>query len=327
MAKVLENERLLIEVESRGSQLMRVFDKKNQREVLWNADPAFWPKHSPLLFPMIGASYNKKYRVDGVEYDMPNHGFAWTSEFEFFDDEEQKGSVVAGISGGGARVTAILRSSEESKQKYPYDFELTVVHRLCDNRIRVSWMVKNTGDSDMLYSIGAHPAFMMPDGKKTSDMYLAFCGKNVVCRQCDFEGEDGSCKNGECEGKMLPFYRIDSGSGCARCDEVKTLVLDADGSVKITEDFWNEDVYIFDHQELTSVSLCHGDKTPYVTIHSEGFPYFGIWTKPGAPFVCLEPWQGRCDRHGYTGELKDKEGIRVLAAGTWEEFSYEIEVV
>ena len=146
-------------------------------------------------------------------------------------------------------------------------------------------------------------------------MYLAFCG-----------GEKNS-EAGVNVCRHLPFYRIDGGSGCALCEDVKTLVLDEDGCVKITEDFWNEDVYIFDHQELTSVSLCHGDKTPYVTIYSEDFPYFGIWTKPGAPFVCLEPWQGRCDRHGYTGELKDKDGIRRLAAGAWEEFSYEIEVV
>lgn len=302
MKKVLENERLLLEIEARGSQLVRVFDKKNQREVLWNADPAFWPKHSPLLFPMIGASYKKKYRVNGVEYDMPNHGFAWTSEFEFLEKETEKCF--------GDEVFAVLCSSAETKEKYPYDFKLTVTHKLLGNRIRVAWRVENTGASDMFYSIGAHPAFMVPDGKKTSEMYLAFTGEK-----------------GNFSGKKLPFYRIDSGSGCALCDDVKLLSLDEEGSVKITEDFWNEDVYIFDHQELTSVSLCHNDKTPYVTIHSKGFPYFGIWTKPGAPFVCLEPWQGRCDRHGYQGELKDKEGIRVLAGGAWEEFSYEIEVV
>ena len=96
--------------------------------------------------------------------------------------------------------------------------------------------------------------------------------------------------------------------------------------MKITEDFWNEDVYIFDHQELDEVALYHEDKTPYVTIHSEGFPYFGVWTKPNAPFVCLEPWQGRCDVDGYTGELKDKDGIRKLEAGKAEEFSYIIEI-
>lgn len=325
MVKVLENERLLIEVEARGSQLVRVFDKKNQREVLWNADPAFWPKHSPLLFPMIGASYNKKYRVDGVEYDMPNHGFAWTSEFAFVEQEWEDSPVDrSGKSASGKfelddsraeKITAVLKSSEESKEKYPYDFELTVMHELSGNRIRVSWLVKNTGESDMLYSIGAHPAFMMPDGRKTSDMYLAFPGKKETCEQ------------GMSEGKTLPFYRIDSGSGCALCEDVKTLALDEDACVKITEDFWNEDVYIFDHQDLSEVSLCHGDKTPYVTIYSEGFPFFGVWAKPGAPFVCLEPWQGRCDRHGYTGELKDKDGIRVLAAGESEEFCYEIEVV
>lgn len=288
MARVLENERLLIEVEERGSQLVRIYDKRNDREVLWNADPTFWPKHSPLLFPMIGASFEKKYRVNGTEYDMPNHGFAWTSDFTFVDAEDG--------------LAAELDSSAESKEKYPYDFKVTVGHKLDGNKIIVSWKVENTGAEEMLYSIGAHPAFMMPEGKKTSDMYLAFPGK-----------------------KDLPFYRI-AKSGCALKDDVKTLLLDADSCVKITEDFWNEDVYIFDHQELSEVALYHEDKTPYVTIHSEGFPYFGVWTKPGAPFVCLEPWQGRCDREGYSGELKDKDGIRKLEAGKAEEFSYVIEI-
>ncbi|MBO5353939.1 MAG: aldose 1-epimerase family protein [Lachnospiraceae bacterium] len=288
MNKTLENERLLIEVAERGSELVRIYDKKNDREVLWTADPAFWPKHSPLLFPMIGASYEKKYRVDGKEYDMPNHGFAWTSDFTFVKEDGE--------------LAATFASSEESREKYPYDFKVTVGHKLEDNKITVSWKVENTGAGEMLYSIGAHPAFMMPEGMKTSDMYLAFPGK-----------------------KDLPFYRI-AKSGCALKDDVKTLALDEDSCVKITEDFWNEDVYIFDHQELDRVALCHGDKTPYVTIHSKGFPYFGVWTKPQAPFVCLEPWQGRCDRDGYTGELKDKDGIRKLAAGLSEEFSYIIEI-
>lgn len=288
MSRVLENERLLIEVEERGSQLVRIYDKKNNREVLWNGDPAFWPKHSPLLFPIIGACYKKTYRVNGTEYHMPNHGFAWTSDFTFVKE--------------GDELAAELASSEESKVLYPYDFKVTVEHRLAGNKIIVSWRVENTGAEEMLYSIGAHPAFMMPEGKKTSDMYLAFPGK-----------------------KELPFYRI-SEKSCAIKDVVKTLSPDEDSCVKITEDFWDDNVYIFDHQELDTVALYHGDKTPYVLLHSEGFPYFGVWTKPGAPFVCLEPWQGRCDTEGYTGEFKDKDGIRVLAAGKSEEFSYIIEI-
>lgn len=288
MGRTLENERLLIEVEERGSQLVRIYDKKKDREVLWNASPAFWPKHSPLLFPMIGASFEKKYRVHGKTYDMPNHGFAWTSDFTFLDSADG--------------LEAVLVSSEESRKNYPYDFKLTVKHQLKDNHVLVSWTVENTGCEEMLYSIGAHPAFWMPDGKKTSDMYLKFSEKNT-----------------------LMFYRI-AKSGCAVPEQVKTLSLDADSCVKITEDFWNEDVYIFEHQSLDEVSLCHEDKTPYVTLHSQGFPYFGIWTKPGAPFVCLEPWQGRCDRDGYTGELKDKDGIRKLAPGETERFCYRVEV-
>ena len=115
-------------------------------------------------------------------------------------------------------------------------------------------------------------------------------------------------------------------SGCAVKHKVETLALDEESCIKITENFWDRDAYIFDHQELSEVSLCHEDKTPYVTVRCKDFPYYGIWSKPGASFVCLEPWQGRCDVDGYTGELKDRDGIRKLAAGEEEEFSYIIEI-
>lgn len=289
MRKVLENDRLLIEVDERGSELVRVYDKKNKREVLWDGNPAVWPKHSPLLFPMVGQSYNNIYRYEGKEYEMPSHGFAWTSEFTFMKDEGE--------------IQAVLASSEESLARYPFPFRLTVTHTLSENRILVSWKVENTGEKAMLYNIGAHPAFLAPEGKKPSDLYLCFPGKEA-----------------------LQYFRIQAGgSNCALPEEVIWMPLE-DGCIKITDDFWDNGVYIFEKQGIEELSLLHEDKTPYVTVHCKDFPQVGIWTKPSAPFVCLEPWHGRCDNHGYEGELKNKSGILTLGAKESAEYSYVIEI-
>lgn len=257
--------------------------------MLWDGNPAVWPKHSPLLFPMVGSSYKNVYRNEGTEYEMPNHGFSWTSIFSFVKEDGE--------------LTAVLQETEESLKQYPWRFKLSVNHKLSGNRIIVSWKVENTDDKPMLYNIGAHPAFVMQQGVKYSDMYLHFTGK-----------------------QELDYYMIDDGkSGCAFPDDVKKLSLE-NGFLKMTENFWDKGVYIFDHQGIEEISLYDEKKQPYVNVYCKGFPYVGIWTKPGAPFVCLEPWQGRCDVFGYEGELKDKTGILNLAPGASAEFSYEIEI-
>lgn len=289
MNKTLENERLLIEVAERGSELVRIYDKQKKREMLWDADPAIWPKHSPLLFPMVGQSYNKVYRHEGKVYEMQNHGFSWTSKFDFIDSEQ-------GLS-------AVLKDSEESLSQYPFHFNLKVTHQLAGNKITVSWQVKNTGDTVMYYNIGAHPAFRMQPGKKSSDMYLTFPGKS-----------------------SLSYMLIQAGgSGCALTDTVYEMPLE-NSTIRVSEHFWDKDAYIFDHQNIEVLGLLDEEKAPYVTVYCKGFPNVGVWAKPNAPFICLEPWYGRCDNHGYEGELKDKTGVMTLAAGETQEFSYIIEI-
>lgn len=289
MNRTLENERLQIEVAERGSELVRIYDKEKNREVLWNGAPAIWPKHSPLLFPMVGQSYQKKYRQDGKEYGMENHGFAWTSTFRF--REEKDG------------LTAVLDADEETLRRYPFPFRLTVSHRLLDNRIKILWEVTNTGEGPMYYNIGAHPAFRMPQGVKNSEMYVSFPGK-----------------------EHLDYIRIQAGqSGCALTGQTYELPLEQ-SLVRVTEEFWNQDVYIFEHQGIEELGLLTPDRKPYVTVYCKGFPYCGIWAKPGAPFICLEPWHGRCDDYGFTGELKEKTGIMTLQPGKTDRFTYEIEI-
>lgn len=290
MKRTLENERLLIEVEKLGAQLVRVYDKEKQREVLWEGNPEFWGKHSPILFPMIGCCYNGVYCLDGQEYEMPSHGFAAKTDFDFVEAEGE--------------ITAVLKDSEESRKVYPFSFALTVNHKLSGNQVIVSWKVENTGDKTMYYSIGGHPGFMMQEGVDKTDMYLCFPGRTE-----------------------LPYILISQdGSKCANTEKVYTMPLDEDGCIKVTEHFWDNDAYIYEHQNIEKVALYNPDKTPYVTVHCGDFPYLGVWAKPNGPFICIEPWFGRCDDHGFMGELKDKTGICTLEAGKSQEYSYIIEI-
>ena len=144
----LENEELLITVESHGAQLSRIYDKKADREILWSADPAVWNRHSPILFPFIGKSVDGKYRYEGKEYNISSHGFARDMDFEpvLCDMDE---------------CTYVLKDTPGTMEKYPFHFELEITHRLKGRTIETSWKVTNLNGKEMLFMIGGHPAFQV----------------------------------------------------------------------------------------------------------------------------------------------------------------------
>lgn len=286
----LENQRLLITTVRRGAELVRIYDKEKDREVLWNGDPAVWNRCSPILFPLVGRCYGKEYRVDGKAYEAKPHGFARDMDFELLEN-----------SLGEDQVWYRLVSTEDTRKEYPFDFSLEAGFSLKENKIQVMWKVLNTGEKTMYFSIGGHPAFRTPEGMKQTQVYLGFEEK-----------------------KELPYINVELSSGCALCQEVKTLKLE-DGYARIKEDSFAQDAFIFENGVVQKVSLCREDKSPYVTLTCQGFPMIGIWSKSSdCPFICLEPWYGRCDNFGFTGEMKDKPGMISLEAGKEFHASYEI---
>ncbi len=285
----LENEKLLLKVNDQGGQLAGIYDKKNKREVIWCADPKIWNRHAPILFPFVGEIHNKEYLYNGTKYPMTAHGFARDAKFQFEGIVEN-------------RIVHSLSSTEETKVVYPFDFKLEVSHSIEDNKVIVEWKVANTGDKEMLFSIGAHPAFNVPavDGEEQKDYYLTFGNKD-----------------------KLDYIRISSEDGTALCDEIRTLTL-TEGTYQVGEHLFDDGVLIFEDTQLSEVGIAFPSKEQYINIKCEGFPYVGVWTKPNAPFICLEPWYGRCDDSGYTGELKDKTGVQRLAENKEFKVKYEI---
>ena len=131
-------------ISTKGAELKSVV--KDGKEYLWDGNPDIWSGQAPLLFPICGGLKDDKYRFEGKEYTLKKHGFARLSEFEIERKEE-------------ASITFILRSKEEIKKQYPFDFELRVTYTLLENKIDVAYSVKNVGSGDMYFSIGAHEGY------------------------------------------------------------------------------------------------------------------------------------------------------------------------
>ena len=289
---VLENEFLKVSVADAGAELSSVIDKESGLERVHDGNPKIWNRHAPILFPFVGKVVDGKYRIDGKEYEMKTqHGFARDKEFELVEADAN-------------HVVHKLLSDDNTRKIYPYEFELLVTHEFAKENPRVlnvKWEVKNNGSDKMHYFIGGHPAFttIEEDPKAKEEYYLEFPG-------CD----------------SIEYFGVDSGSGFATPKETKTVALD-NGFLK-----FNGDVYetlIFDGYKFGKVRMCRPDKTPYVTMECSQFISYGIWAKRTGNFICLEPWAGRTDDHGFTGNIDEKIGVNTLEAGESKTIQHSIE--
>lgn len=286
----LESDALSIQINEYGAELSRIYDKRKARDVLWNAKPDIWPRYAPILFPFIGNCYEGKYQHEGTVYPMTPHGFARDSVFEL-------------VSLSADQACYRLTDRAETYENYPFQFSLDVSHKLEDNRISVTWNVTNQGDDTMWYMIGGHPAFIVPEGKTVHDFTFQF-GEQA---ELHYEAPD---ENGYADAKKENILKL------------------YNGKTALTKGFFDEALtYIFDRGQVEEVSLLLPGDEPYVTLHCQGIPFFGVWTKESThPFVCLEPWFGRCADDGFAGELKDRVGVMSLEAGKTFQAGYVIEI-
>ena len=293
----LENDELLVTVARRGAELTRIYDKKADREVLWCAEPSVWNRHAPVLFPFVGKCYEGAYVHDGKEYGMTPHGFARDMDFE---------PLLCDMDECWFR----LKDTPETYEKYPFHFEVEIGHRLEGRTIEVMWKVANRDSGEMLFMMGGHPAFQVPQGKNIYDFTFEFNRRG--CR----EGQFTDCLH----------YLAPNANGYEK-EELQGNLKLSEGRGPLTKGFFDTALtYMFDEAQVSSVSLMV-DGSPYVTLECSDFPYLGIWTMEAThPFVCLEPWYGICASDGYKGELKDRRGIISLPG--WENWqkSYQIRV-
>lgn len=285
----IENEHLIAEISLHGAELTRLFCKENRRETLWNADEKYWARHAPILFPNVGKYYKGTFMHKGAIYSEGQHGFA--RDCEFVCENADTGTALF-----------CLESTEETLRRYPFPFRLEIKYELQDKELIVTWKVKNTGSDTMYFTIGGHPAFNVPaiPGTKFTDYSLCFEAK-----------------------ESLEYKLLDMTCGCIIADSSVTLPLEG-GKYKLRENMFDNDALVFDGGQIEKVSILYPDGSPYITMECEAFPNFGIWSKPGAPFVCLEPWLGRADNVGFEGEICDKPGITAVNPGDGFEISHKI---
>lgn len=290
----LSNGTLSVEVSGHGAELCSI--RKNGIEYLWQADPEYWKRHSPVLFPIVGSLWNGVYRYGGKEYAMSQHGFARDMDFS--------------LTGKSANdVWYRLEADEATLKKFPFRFVLEIGYRLEDNKIHVLWRVHNADSKTMYYQIGAHPAFCYPDFSPSAELkgYFSF-------------GKAGASVCNDLE------YILIKEKGCADPAAVYRRRLE-EGKLPIDTHIFDKDALILENGTVNRVTLHAPSGKPWLSLTFDA-PEVGLWSPPfrNAPFVCIEPWYGRCDRADFTGEISERDWIQSLEAGETSEKSYTIEI-
>ncbi|BCN30531.1 aldose 1-epimerase family protein [Anaeromicropila herbilytica] len=291
MAKnMLKNEELTITIDNFGAELSSIKDTKTGVEYLWNADETYWKRHSPVLFPIVGSLKDKQYSYNNNVYSMSQHGFARDKSMDIVKKEENE-------------IWFQLVADEETKRAYPFDFTLEIGYRLQGRKISVLWKVINTGEEKMYFQIGAHPAFLCPirENEKQTDYKI------------DFHTEEELT------------YKLLSKDGLLEAKEYELSTVE--GVLQVTNHLFDKDALVIEKPYTNRISLKTPENKDYVTVHFDA-PVVGIWSPAGrcAPFICIEPWYGRCDASDFNGTLEEREWINELSEKEEFQASYEIEI-
>ncbi len=271
----LKNSLLEIRIESLGAELVGIKNLETEEEYIWQKNPEYWAKSSPVLFPFVGALKGNRYFYEGKEYEfILKHGFARDYEFQLSD---QRGNYLE----------FIFSSNDETKKIYPFNFKLYIRYVLDGKKIKIEYKVENIGEKEMYFSLGAHPAFNIPvgNGIDFSDYYL------------EFEKEE--------TGEVKTFNGVlISSQNKIKAFEGKIINLDINT--------FENDALIIEKPNSNIVYLKNRKNNKGIKFEYKGFKYIAFWNKPGAEYVCLEPWNGISDFDNASGDLKEKAGIEKI---------------
>lgn len=271
MLTKLSNNEIEVEISTLGAELRSII--KDGVQLLWQGDPAFWKGRAPVLFPICGGLKDGKYIFDGVEYNLPRHGFARNMEFELEQSSEDK-------------AVFLLKSNNETKSVYPFDFELRIIYTLISSAIKVDYEVKNIGNNPMYYSIGSHEAYACPEGIEEYSVL--------------FENAE-NLNSPILEDALITYNTFNVG------ENTKELPLKTE--------LFKYDTLIFENIKSKKVTLKNRKTGKERKLEFSDFDNLLIWTVPGAGYVCLEPWCGLADFAGSNYDLTIKKGINKLEVG------------
>ncbi|TAH01810.1 MAG: aldose 1-epimerase family protein [Sphingobacteriales bacterium] len=274
----LENEYLKVNVNAFGAQLSSIIDKNDGLEHIWQGNPNVWAYHAPNLFPVVGGCINDSILVDGQTYPIKRHGFARNSAFKKIESSPSHAQFA-------------LRFNEETLKAFPYKFEFQVVYHLDKNQLRIMYKVINLDDKTIYFSVGAHPAFNVPFNynEKYEDYYV------------EFEQDEN------------PPAHLLSANGFFN-GETKNINIE-NNKLFLKPELFNADALVFKNLTSRKVTLKSTQHQKTIKVEFPHFNYLGLWAKPGASFLCIEPWLGCADTEGVQIEFSKKEAIQEVAHG------------
>lgn len=286
----IKNSDFKVEVKETGAELCSFRSLKSGREYIWQADPSHWAAHAPNLFPIIGCLKEDAFLYKGKAYPCLKHGFF------------RKNPKVKLLVQSEDKLTYVLKHDEETLAMYPFQFEIQVSFILRGNSLEVHHLVQNPNKDEMLFSLGGHPAFACPvnQGETYSDYYL------------EFEKEE-TAESWSVTAEGL----IDKGT---------YLVFKDPKRIHLQPNTFEKDALVFKDLNSKKISLKSKKSQQVLSVEFSDFPYMGIWAKPGADFVCIEPWLGIADSVEHDRNFETKEGLLKLAAGNKFEASYTIRI-
>jgi galactose mutarotase-like enzyme len=286
----LENDYLKVNINPIGAELCGLLDKRDGVEHMWSADPKFWPRRAPILFPCVGESREGKINARGVDYPMGRHGFVRHEEFAIVEESAQA-------------VVLELRNNQTTQQSYPFEFILRTKYKLDDTKLVQSFEVINTGDIELGFQLGGHPAFTVPfnEGEKYSEYEIVFDSPQTLNRH--LLTEDG-------------LY-----SGDTR------MFLENESSFGLFYDLFEEDALVFKNIPCKRVWIQHKNVGKRLQVDYQGFAHLGIWSIPGANYVCIEPWIGCADFSHQPKDFFQKDSIVKLQPKEAFEVAFSISLI
>lgn len=283
---IIQNQSLRVTIALLGAEVRSVRNAVNNHEYMWSGDPAVWAGVSPVLFPVVGKTSANQVKFAGESYTLGNHGFARHSIFSIVQQKEDE-------------VTLLLNTQAGDAKRYPFNLDFFVNYKLIDKTLQTTYMVHNLNKQTAYFSVGAHPAFACPfdDKHQITDYEIRFEQPENLRRH---EITSEAFYTGKTTEHNLAAFNLD-------------------------EHTFDDDALVFSGYNGDSVSLVERDSGRAIQVSLDGFPWLGIWSKPGANYVCLEPWCGRSDDLGFSGDVNSKAAIETIQPNAKWSRSYTIQ--
>lgn len=269
----IQNEYLTAVIKDTGAELCELIDKDNV-QYIWNADPTYWGRHTPILFPLVGKVTRNTYSVNGQDYQLGQHGFARDFMFQVESQTDES-------------ITFVLHSDEATKKLFPYAFTLKVIYTLQEKTLAIGYEVINKDTEEMFFKIGAHPGFRCPlfDDETMEDYTLTF------------EKEE--------EATFMPL--TPEGYFTRNIEKRMTTPL------ALSPQLFSKDALVYGDFTSSFVTITSKKHSKSIQVGFDGFPFLGIWSPLSpSPFVCIEPWFGHADYEDEDKEWTKKSDLNHL---------------